>query len=392
VEIALFSTDFSSEPVIDEEKSRLTGRQEIVPGQKRMSYGGTFKTRGAMPGMELNKHGYNNHLAWRFQVAPDGHIQTLDMHGELHDPDVIWQQRWMHRDGVDQFNRARAAGQKIISDLDDDFWSLGKTNVAFHTTDPVKNPEFNREHYWNNLGASDLITVSTESLRKRVEKLGVPTVILRNTVDMNEWQQNDPTTDGCVSWVGGIQWRAHDLHILRTIGLPQFLEDSGAAFYHGGDSQVPGVDKAWDQIGIDVKKVHCVTAPLTPIWDYPKLWAPINISLIPLEQVAFNHAKSWLKQLESCAAGVPYVVSAKFPEQDMLISEGTAGRVARNDKPSQWQDHLWDLTDPDVRAEEGAINRKIAELHDIKDRWIEWHDAYSQIMTTPTEKEMALTA
>lgn len=414
IDVAFFSTDFTQEPVVDEEKSQIAQRQVLVPHTKRLSFGGTFKTRGAMPATELNKHDYDNHLAWQFQIAPDGHIQTVDVQGNLHDPSWIWQQRWMHRDGAEQFQRARATGQKIISDLDDDFWSLSKTNVAYTTTDPLRNPDFNRDHYWNNLAASDLITVSTEALAKRVEKLGVPTVIVRNAIDLAEWEPNDPSSDeGCVGWVGGVQWRSHDLAQLRCANIGQFLEDHHLRFYHGGDSQhqsapdvqrqmaahdawiesLPNnmqsafrsvrpqmpdttVPRAYEQAGIDPYRVQCVVAPLCPIWEYPGLWKPLNVSLIPLERVPFNFSKSWLKSLESCAAGVPYIVSAKVPEQELLIDEGTAGREARNDKPQQWIDHLYDLLDPDVRAEEGKINRSIAERHHIGDRWADWDQAF----------------
>lgn len=414
--VALFSTDFSQEPVVDEEKSQITGKQVFVPGAKRLSYGGTYKTRLAMPGMELNKHGYDCHLAWRFQVASDGHMQTIDMHGDLHDPEWIVQQRWMHVDGADQFNRARACGQKVVSELDDDFWSLSKSNIAYHTTDPKKNPVFNRDHYWRNLGASDLITVSTEALRKRVERLGVPTVVVRNAIDLGEWEPNDPTSDGAIGWVGGVQWRSHDLAQLRCANIGQFLEDEGLPIYHGGDSPHPSaeivkrqiaahsewvdslpvemqpafrsggprmpdvtVPRFFEQMGVDPNRVKCLTAPLVPIWQYPQLWKPINVSLIPLERVPFNFSKSWLKSLESCAAGVPYIVSAKVPEQELLIDEGTAGRQARNDKPYQWIDHLYELLDPDVRAEEGKINRAVAENHDIKTQWKHWDKAFEII-------------
>lgn len=410
---AFFSTDFTQDPVVDEEQSQIQGQQVFVQGAKRLSFGGTMKTRGAMPAMELNKHGYDNHLAWRFHVAPDGHIQTIDMHGDVHDPSWIWQQRWMHRDGVDQFKRAQACGQKIISDLDDDFWSLGKTNIAYHTTDPKNNPDFNRDHYWSNLAASDLITVSTEALRKRVERIGVPVAVVRNAVDIGEWEPNDPTTDGAIGWVGGIQWRSHDLAQLKCANIADFLEANQLPIYHGGDSPHPSandvktrmamhqdfvksmpehlqsafansgpqmpdttVPRFYEQMGIDPRRVQCLAAPLVPIWQYPQLWKPINISLIPLERVPFNFGKSWLKSLESCAAGVPYIVSAKVPEQELLINEGTAGRQARNDKPSQWIDHLYDLLDPDVRAEEGKINRSVAERHHIGDKWVDWDEAY----------------
>ena len=69
-----------------------------------------------------------------------------------------------------------------------------------------------------------------------------------------------------------------------------------------------------------------------------------------------------------------------MPEQRLLIAEGTAGREARNDKPGQWIDHLYDLLDPDIRVKEGKINRAVAEQHDIKDRYREWEAAYRDII------------
>ena len=376
-----FSTDWSSAPVIDEVASRLAGKEVFIPGQQTMTYGGTMLQRVSMPLMELDKHEeFNSFLSWSFRIASDGRLEFMDTTGEYHIPDIAVTQRWMRKDASEQFRNARAAGQKIVCDLDDDFWSLGKTNVAYFTTDPKTNPEFNRDHYWDSLKECSAITVSTEALRKRVEKLGVPTFILRNAIDIERWRPKDPGTDGMIGWVGGIQWRSHDLAQLRCANIEQFLIDNQLPIYHGGDSQVPGVAKFYEQMGINPQKVQCATEPLCHIAEYPKLWQPINISLIPLERVYFNEAKSWLKQLESCAHGVPYIVSAKFPEQEMLIDEGTAGREARNDKPQQWIDHLYDLLDPEVRREEGAINRTIAEKHDIKDKCQEWAEVYRQLV------------
>jgi hypothetical protein len=114
------------------------------------------------------------------------------------------------------------------------------------------------------------------------------------------------------------------------------------------------------------------TRPNVPFKDYPGLWDDVGVSLVPLEDVAFNHGKSWLKSLESCASGVPYIVSAGFTEQDALIAEGTCGRTARSDRPREWLDHLDQLRDPHVRREEGRRNRLVAEANDVSKRWLEW--------------------
>ena len=284
----------------------------------------------------------------------------------------------MHKDAAEQMRRARAAGQIVIADLDDDFWSLGKTNLAYHTTDPKNNPDFNREHYKAMLSECDLVTVSTDALRRRAESFGVPAIVVRNSIDIQNWPQNDPTSNGMIGWVGGIQWRAYDLEILKP-WLPQFLRDYGIPVYHGGNSNVPDVPKFHQKTGIDPTETNVLMAPLCHIADYPRLWAPINVSLIPLERVPFNDAKSWLKQLESCAAGVPYVVSHGFHEQDLLLAE-SAGRVAKNEKPRQWREHLEELLDPEVRRVEGAANRKVAEAHDIRLRWRDWENAYATVV------------
>ena len=380
MKIGFFSTDFSSQPIVDKEKSAINHRTEFVKDKTQLAFGGTFWYRGGMPATELMKHDYECVIAWRFRQLQDGTISVLDVAGNWHDDcDVIWQQRWMHRDAAEQFKRARAVGQYVISDLDDNFWKLSKTNIAHETTDAKNNPDFNRDHYRNGLAASSAITVSTPSLGKEIEHLGVPVYLCRNMIDIERWPQLDPTSDGMIGWVGGVQWRSHDLEQLRTNRIPEFLEAWGLPFYHGGDSNVPGVRKAYEIAGIDKTRVQCTVAPLVSIQEYPRLWEPVNVSLIPLEDVPFNRGKSSLKALESSACGIPYIAS-DHPEQRWFTEHGGMGRLARNTKPQQWLDHLTDLLDPIVRKEEGQANREHAEQFDIRDNWSQWADVFNEVV------------
>lgn len=375
MKIAFYSTDWNSEPVPDPVKSLKTGRQEYVPDQKIMTFGGTYYYRLAMPGMELAKHGYESLLSYQVDTSPDGSIRAQDTNGEWHDDcDMIVFQRWMGENGAAVAKKAMAAGQYIVQDVDDDFWNLTKTNVASETTDPIKNPNFNRAHYWDMIAASSAITVSTEALRKRFERLNVPTYVLRNCIDLDRWPTHDPGQDGMIGWVGGVQWRAHDLQTLKPV-LPEFLEDYGLPFYHGGDSEVPGVPKAWEQIGIDPKRVQCATSPLCHIRDYPQLWESINLALVPLERCRFNEAKSHLKGLEASACGIPFIYSNHMPEYELF----GGGVPADNARPKQWRSALEDMLDPGYRRSEGARNRAIAEQWNITDRWTQWDDCYQDI-------------
>ena len=361
----------------------MTGKQEFVKDKKAMVYGGTFFYRLAMPAMELGKHGYDTFLSWNLHVKPSGEFVAMDPQGDWHAPDVVWLQRHMGKGMDDAIRRARATGQQVWNDLDDSFAVLPKSNIAYETTDPVKHPDFNREHYYKALGSSTAVTVSTPALANEMERLGVPVFLCRNVIDLERWPQLDPTSEGMVGWIGGVQWRAHDLACLKPV-LPSFLEDFGLPWYHGGDSQVPGVPRAYEQVGIDPTKVKCVSMPLCSIQDYPNLWKPLNVSLIPLEDVKFNHAKSGLKSLESSACGLPYIAS-DLPEQRWFVQDGGMGRLAKNWKPQTWERHLVDLLDPEVRRIEGEANRRHAENYDIKDRWDQWDRAFRDMGVKPAD-------
>ena len=333
----------------------------------------------ALPAAGLAEHGYNCLLSWQFDIAPDGHIRVMDQYGEWHDDcDAIVFQRWMHKDGPTQARRAQACGQVIVNDVDDHFWALPRTNIAHKTTDPKNNPEFNRDHYRQMLKVSDAVTCSTKSIADVVSRQGVKTHICRNAVDIERWPIHD-TSNLQVGWTGGIPWRGNDLPILRGV-LGPFLEKYGLGFYHGGESEDPNYPKAPEQLGLNRDRVPYSSCPIVPIGQYPQIWNPITLCIVPLERCEFNNAKSWLKALEASACGIPYIAS-DLPEQRLLVEDGGSGRLAR--KPWQWMDHLEDLTDPAVRAREGAANRAHAEEWDIRRKWTQWSAVFESLVPTP---------
>src|SRR6185437_9718558 len=131
VKIAFFSTDWQFQPVPDHEKSIRSGRSEYVKGKKLATFGGTYWYRMAMPAEALTKYaGIETVLSPMVRNVPEtGEIHVMDPHGVWHtDCDVVVFQRWMHEDGVDRAMRARACGQVVINDVDDNFWHLPKSN------------------------------------------------------------------------------------------------------------------------------------------------------------------------------------------------------------------------------------------------------------------------
>ena len=147
-----------------------------------------------VPGKELvAQAGYEVVHSFNFEPAPDGHFRVMDPYGEWHDDcDIVVLQRWMDKDGAKATKRARATGQIVIHDVDDNYWALPKTNMARQFTDPSKYPDFNRDHYLANLKAADAITVSTPYLANQLSRCGPPVFLCRNYIDINCWTPRDP--------------------------------------------------------------------------------------------------------------------------------------------------------------------------------------------------------
>jgi hypothetical protein len=116
--------------------------------------------------------------------------------------------------------------------------------------------------------------------------------------------------------------------------------------------------------------------PLVPILSYPGLLLPIDIGIIPLNNIQFNHAKSFIKGLEYAAAGVPFVASA-LPEYELLASQGI-GRIARTD--AEWEANLTDLLDYRLRRDEMIVNREVLEQFSMSARAPEWETTMREIL------------
>jgi hypothetical protein len=88
------------------------------------------------------------------------------------------------------------------------------------------------------------------------------------------------------------------------------------------------------------------TLPLVAPSEYPNSFT-FDIGVVPLSNVPFNHAKSWIKGIEYAAAGVPFIAS-RLPEYQELKDKHGIGLVAKN--PIQWRKQIESLADPELRA------------------------------------------
>lgn len=282
----------------------------------------------------------------------------------------------MHRQHPEMIQKARAKGQVVVVDVDDAHNRLEEDNMAFKTTDPALNPDFNRDYYDEVIMGADYVTVSTEWLFDDIAKRRGNVLRIQNGVDTVRYGPRIDTAGDKprLGWVGGLPWRVKDPALLKE-WLPDYVKRTGVKIHHSGHIGNHFHTTFQNIIGLE----EVSTLPLLPVMQYPSLLAPIDIGLIPLVDNDFNKAKSFLRGIEFAAAGIPFIASPS-PEYLRLNATGI-GRIARNAK--EWVEHVEELRDPEIRRAEGQRNYELVrKRHDMNNRAEQWRTLYECIDKT----------
>jgi glycosyltransferase involved in cell wall biosynthesis len=274
-------------------------------------------------------------------------------------------ERWM----PEQIRQSQALGQRIIVDIDDAYDFLHDENQAKQTTDPLLNKISNREHMRDVIMAADIVTVSTPFLLDYYSGMRDNVVMVRNGVNADMFEpRKHHTYKPVLGWVGGLRWRSNDLDVLKD-WLPAFLEDHDMIFHHAGHDPRSGLSFA-EQVGIPEYRV--VTSPMQPIARLKDMMQ-FDIGVVPLTNIPFNEAKSYLKGLEYAASNIPFVAS-DLPEYQRLAEEGV-GRIAHT--PEDWVRQVTELLDYKTRKREAAVQRSVVcKDYTIQARAREWVDVF----------------
>lgn len=346
-------------------------------GTKPLQPNGCAWYRCVLPAGQLKLNGWDTGVGMPGWNDEHGFGLLIPDDKAIHGWDIIVFKLIMLDSIASRMKNAKAMGQKIVVDIDDWFEGLQESNLAHKMTDPERNPRNNREHYMYIIDNADAIITSTPFLYDFYKNTkGMKNVFLvRNGIDLPRWRQRNDHARGLpvVGWVGATPWRSFDLETMQP-WFGQFLEKNRLEFHHSG--HIKNASNASEQLGIpDTVKV--TTEPMQPILDYPNLFRKIDIGLIPLNNVGFNHAKSTIKGLEYSAAGVPWIASYS-PEYELLEQQGI-GRVARNER--EWMGHLEELLDPRVRKEDKERNLEgIKKYQTMEVRGSDWSDTMHEIM------------
>ena len=331
--------------------------------------------RCIVPGKEMKKFGVLTEVGL-LAMTRSNQIGVQRVDGmKVSGFDIIVFKLAMHVSTLAAVDRAKGNGQKIVVDIDDWFDDLPDTNRAKIITDPERNPFNNRNIYFQIIELADALICSTDFLyrwykNKYPNKL---VFLVRNAIDLDRWAKyKPPKGKPVIGWMGATPWRALDLEQLRPF-FGNFIKQHKLTFHHAG--HIENAEHAADLLGID--RSFTSTEPMQPITNLPSLMKKFNIGIVPLNNIDFNKAKSYLKGLEYAVAGIPFVASDMFEYR--LLSDAGIGRIA--DSPEQWQAHMEALLDFKTRNEDARINYEIAiSEFSIGSRVNEWLSVFKKIL------------
>lgn len=261
--------------------------------------------RGFLPARALQLR------AWRAFVSPDGVIapdgrftsEALDR-----PTDIAVIRRPVGDDGIsgvdysEQVAGARAAGQRVYVDLDDNLFELPPTSPA---RDVLKQDSL--DVLQATINASDGLICSTPGLAAALEgRIGVPRYVCPNGIDPSLFPiregEHEPLRLG---WLGPWKWRHDDLASVADWLVPFLNQRAGAVeFFHLG--VMPSDDgKAEDVLAgltVPIQKI-----PWFPFPCLPQSLAQIDVLMIPQRRggafEAFANARSPTSAIAGIASG-----------------------------------------------------------------------------------------
>lgn len=331
--------------------------------------------RCILPSRELFRHGIRSTVGM-IQVRPNYGFAIQQVgSNRAASFKVIVLKVIMHKQVLHHIDSAQKYGQKIVVDVDDLFEEIHETNMAHSSTDPKKNKDNNRLIYNQIIEKADALICSTPFIQDYYMKKypDKPIFMVRNSIDVERWTRlNAVDRRPLIGWLGATPWRSLDLEQLSPF-FNEYLESRDLKFHHAG--YLAWAPLAHNKLGIkDAKRVS--VSHMVPLYELPSVYANFDIGIVPLNDVPFNKAKSFIKGLEYAAAGIPFVASA-LPEYEYLASAGI-GKVAST--PKEWADALDSFMDYDARQQESIRCRQIIDSEfSIAARRKEWMSVFKEI-------------
>jgi glycosyltransferase involved in cell wall biosynthesis len=268
----------------------------------------------------------------------------------------------------------KGEGHAVIVEADDDDFNLPSWHKAFEILTPQRKAVLIAL-----ARTADACTVSTPSLLARYRQFNPHTHLLTNYLDWEMWKDVTPVYERRdwkrlrVGWFGSFEMREGDLREISGWLRPWLEQHPEVDFAIGG----PGTQEAFDFLRVpEAQRVVLPTYPFAT-GRLPEM-LQFDIGLVPLQEIAFNRAKSHLKGMEYGAAGIPFVASPSQSYQDW-VARGGGGLLAQRDR--DWKRHLDKLVADDrYRQQLAERGREVASRNTIQEHVGAWEKVYEETL------------
>lgn len=318
--------------------------------------------------------------------------------------DVIVFQRPATEAWFNFIKTCRKYGKIVVSDYDDDPFNTSPLNPYYQHigTEPVmwKWEDGTEEWLWSedmvsasgkklfnieaninhrdmfrlNFKKSDLVTCTTEELKKEFLKINPNVAVLPNLIDPDFFPQNVELVKKNVriGWQGGCS-HYEDLYLMRPAVIETLNKNKNVTFVFFGDMRFKNMfkDAPQDQIEYHPWVQHNA-------YPYQLTLLNLDIGLCPLVDNQFNRNKSSIKWMEYSMIGACTLASDIPPYSVTCTNKQDALLVSDND----WSKALQELIDnKDLRNTLASTAKKEVLLnHTIGAKAHLWVEAYEKAM------------
>jgi len=372
----------------------------IWTGNNNQILGGVGQYRIVSPGNKLKELGYDitiqNGQTMDKDFRQDLEVEEcVDVYRNMHlQYDIVWMK---HSDNTAAlsaiFGFKERYNTKIVWDFDDDLFAVKPGQPAYENYHPGNK---NRAVVAAAISMCDALTVSTEPLKKSLEKLlkdvynivDKPIFVCPNFINPEEWNHVKyyPSNQPVIGYYGSTTHN-EDLAMVMP-SIIKVLEKCPLASFEliGACHQKDVLELMRPWAGKEVLDRIRTAGGLKGWEGFPELLLRQNwdISIAPLTDDPFNRAKSHIKFLESSMKSIPVVASKVYPYVEPIhgtpvIQHGKTGLLSTNDK---WYANLVKLIDnPALRLEMGKKARESVLKNWSADKQIKhWKKALDSII------------
>lgn len=257
-------------------------------------------------------------------------------------------------------HKLREINDKIIVDVDDNFWTIPKTHIAYDLVGPNSGNVRSLERI---IKLAKTVVTSTVPLAEYMIYKNIHSSPIVNPNVCNSHNKYNEFSRPSKYLRYGFSGTMTHREDFKTIFKPlkQFIME------HNNVQIAIAVDPEIYRMFRDVPEERKLFVPAYNYEEYPLQLSYFDVMLIPLINDEFNQSKSDIKILDALINGKPFIASDVYPYSPYGKMEESkwAGLVIKNDENSWYSALCYMLSEKN--RDTFSINGKIeARNHDVK--------------------------